>query len=445
MIEFELPLPGRSELRRRYYASADTYGRALLQVQKRLRSWLGDGPTLKYRVKSFESVYQKLRRRIADGEVQRDSVSITDLLGIRVVCPFLEDIQEAERILSERAQVVEKERKGARYSFQEFGYDSVHYLIRIPEEVRRPLNLPESSLVEVQLRTILQDAWAEVEHELIYKTDFTPFDEPLRRKLAALNANLSLADMVFQEIRDYQKQLRKQLAKRRESFWRTLEEANASDDAAALTALTDDSEAGFTGRMSRKGAFWSDDVPSEIAGSLIPGGDNVDNLLLRALSAHNEERLDDAVALYDRILEQEARSEIRTIILVHRGMARFVQRRYGDAQADFSLALKLDGTNAKALYYRALTKQVAGELHGAVDDFGACLKQDPLQIEPLLRRAEVMLDLGRWKDADADCRAALEIDPDSPEAQRLLRRVDPGGACGREGVSEEHGGGGHGG
>src|SRR5690606_12002199 len=62
--------------------------------------------------------------------------------------------------------------------------------------------------LEVQVRTILQDAWAEVEHELIYKNHFRyPNSDSIRKKLAAVNASLSLADMIFQEIRDTQKEM----------------------------------------------------------------------------------------------------------------------------------------------------------------------------------------------------------------------------------------------
>ena len=48
----------------------------------------------------------------------------------------------------------------------------------------------------------------------IYKIEFNPFDIPLRRKLASLNAMLSLADITFQEIRDYQNKLQKELEDR---------------------------------------------------------------------------------------------------------------------------------------------------------------------------------------------------------------------------------------
>ena len=76
----------------------------------------------------------------------------------------------------------------------------------------------------MQVCTALQDAWSEVEHSLFYKTEFSPFDETLKRKLSALNANLTLSDILFQEILDYKKNLHKQLKKRRENFFHKVEE-----------------------------------------------------------------------------------------------------------------------------------------------------------------------------------------------------------------------------
>jgi putative GTP pyrophosphokinase len=72
--------------------------------------------------------------------------------------------------------------------------------LALPDDLANGLSFLDPPVCEVQVRTILQDAWAEVEHELVYKAEFTPFDEPMKRKLAALNANLTLSDMLFQEI-----------------------------------------------------------------------------------------------------------------------------------------------------------------------------------------------------------------------------------------------------
>jgi len=77
--------------------------------------------------------------------------------------------------LSNIFSIEEIERKGAERSFREFGYESIHVLVRVPDEVAQQL-CPhlERNVIEIQLRTILQEAWAEVEHELVYKAEFTP-------------------------------------------------------------------------------------------------------------------------------------------------------------------------------------------------------------------------------------------------------------------------------
>ena len=130
-------------------------------------------------------------------------------------------------------------------------------------------------------RTILQDAWAEVEHELVYKSEFNPFDKPLRRKLASINASLTLADIVFQEIRDYQKKLQGEIAFRRNTFY------EKADD------ITDE-ELGLEPK-EKESLTAIDDDDLSITGT-------IDDLVLAALQAHNSGKLDKAVRIYTQII-----------------------------------------------------------------------------------------------------------------------------------------------
>src|SRR5574344_2521752 len=190
-------------------------------------------PTYKTRVKSFNSYYKKvLRLKSKEINTTESIVYLTDMMGIRVICAFLEDINITLEQIKKIFQIKEIEVKGAEKKISEFGYESIHVLVSIPKEIIDSAKLKfndiylevEELVCEIQIRTILQDAWAEVEHELIYKTEFTPFDMPLRRKLASINASLSLADTIFQEIRDYQKKLQMETATRRESFYEKVDE-----------------------------------------------------------------------------------------------------------------------------------------------------------------------------------------------------------------------------
>ena len=185
-----LVIPDKAKLSAQYAAAKPSYEEALSRFLGLVKSNLsrkGLKPTLKARVKDFESYYAKKLRLLKMAWTEKTSpFPINDILAIRIVCPFLGDLGVAEKILSEHFSVEEIERKGAERSFREFGYVSIHVLVRVPDEIAQLCPHLERNVIEIQLRTILQEAWAEVEHELVYKAEFTPFDEPMRRKLAAL-------------------------------------------------------------------------------------------------------------------------------------------------------------------------------------------------------------------------------------------------------------------
>ena len=233
----ETKLPAKIKIKNIY----ETYSPYLSEIMNNIKVILAENiklssqPTFKGRIKNFQSYYKKLLRQKPDEAASSDSlICLTDMMGIRVICAFLEDISVVQEQLQSIFDVKEIEIKGNSENFKEFGYESVHVLVSIPENCM-PKSIPEGIVFppdlvcEIQIRTILQDAWAEVEHELIYKTEFTPFDLPLRRKLASINASLSLADIIFQEIRDYQKKLQSEMNLRRHTFYEKADDLTTVD------------------------------------------------------------------------------------------------------------------------------------------------------------------------------------------------------------------------
>jgi hypothetical protein len=96
------------------------------------------------------------------------------------------------------------------YQDERFGYQSEHYLVRIN---RKRIGLPEYEphrglVAEVQVRTILQHAWAEIEHDIQYKASITTPDT-IRRKFMSLAGLLEIADREFQAIQDEDKELKR--------------------------------------------------------------------------------------------------------------------------------------------------------------------------------------------------------------------------------------------
>jgi putative GTP pyrophosphokinase len=391
----ETVLPNQNELRAEYEAHIERRALIVADLVSRIEqalSLLPSRPTIKGRTKDFNSFYKKYIRILKNRP--DEAPQITDRMGIRIVCPFIEDLFAAEEILKNTFELVEIERKG-HYTFKEFGYESTHLLVKIPGDIVAERGRPDCDVVEVQIRTILQDAWAEVEHELVYKAEFNPFDEPMKRKLAAVNASLSLADIIFQEIRSYQRQLNGELGKRRETFFQKIEEAS---DIFLVSKASAGQAAPPLAAMPAVRPVFSHDS-------------SIDDLLLLALSAHNKNSFDEASTLYSRILELKPDNTISSLIYKHRGMANFARSHYEDAISDFSHALELDAGSYKAAYYRGVVKSVLKQYGDAIDDFTLSLEINPYQSFCLFRRGQSYFHLGDYPQALADCEASLAMEP----------------------------------
>ncbi|MFW5801602.1 MAG: tetratricopeptide repeat protein [Spirochaeta sp.] len=413
------PVAGKIAFMQWYQRQYESLEACVFDLQRRLRNLIVEHdlhPTLKYRVKSFHSYYEKIHRRARQQGLDKGHVAINDVIGLRIICPFIEDLHQVEHLLQEHFRVEEVERKGSEYSFQEFGYESTHYLLWVPSQVVSEYDLEPEMLFEVQLRTILQDAWAEVEHELIYKADFTPFDQPLKRKLAALNANLSLADIIFQEIRDYQRQLHLQLNQRRDTFMKSLHSV-LDNEMRMLPGKDPDAGTAETARETLD----SDPVLGPPSG--ISSSENIDAYLLRALYAHNSGKFDESIQYYSGILSGGPENFVRSIIYVHRGMAYFAKGNYHLAVQDFQRAIDIDSANGKAHYYLGVAFYMQHELEAAITNLDLALDYGYREFDCLFSRALVFFHLGDMQSALADCDMALEIDEDSRSVRRLRTMI----------------------
>lgn len=361
-------------------------------LKKNIR--LSSQPTYKTRIKSFQSYYKKLLRQKPQEASSSDSlVCLTDMMGIRIICAFLEDISVVREQIEQIFDVREVEVKGASQSFKEFGYESVHVLVGIPESCM-PENVPDDKKIppelvcEIQIRTILQDAWAEVEHELVYKTEFTPFDMPLRRKLASMNASLSLADIIFQEIRDYQKKLQSEMNERRQSFYKIADDFTYIDKPVQKFVL---------------------DKPIERINPYVKG--TIDDLLLQAIHAHNSGDLTAAVSIYSEIINSKSAPNdvVLSVIYKHRGMAYFAQNDYDNALSDFNQSFQLDKNSFRSVYYAGIVCSIQHEYEQAVDAFTKSLEINEYQSHTFFRRAIAYFELKQYEASMNDVVAAQRL------------------------------------
>lgn len=151
------------------------------------------------RVKTEESLKGKLTRK---GDKYRALTDITDVYGARVICFFSDDVDkfaaEASKIF-----VVDEENsvdKRAVLSPDAFGYLSLHFVYSLPKNAGYENDLCEIRF-EVQIRSLLQHAWAEMQHDMGYKSAFgTP--KNVVREFSRVAGLLEIADKMFCEIRD---------------------------------------------------------------------------------------------------------------------------------------------------------------------------------------------------------------------------------------------------
>jgi putative GTP pyrophosphokinase len=399
-------IPDHAVLQREYEADQKTRARIVKEVEVYLEEELAKLPshlTIKGRIKSFHSFYKKYLRYLRDNPTL-EAVLIPDIIGIRIICPFLEDIEVTEQIISEKFELIEIEKKGAGYSFKEFGYESHHILVKIPhcigEKYKKSAGGDFSGeLLEIQVRTILQDAWAEVEHEFVYKAEFTPFGEPMKRKLAAINASLSLADTIFQEFRVHQRHLNGQLTERRTAFYKEIE--NSMD-----SFLVENKE--------KKEEEKEENFPERLVNT-----SSIDELLLNALYAHNKGQFKQAEAFYSRILTLNPDKKIKVIIHKHRGMANFSRSKYQEAIDDFNESIKIDPQSYSCTYLLGVVHSCLKDYPRAIDNFSRSLEVNSFQKYCFFRRAQAYYHIGDYPAALSDCESVIALDCDFDSAKKL--------------------------
>jgi putative GTP pyrophosphokinase len=399
-----IKLPERTKALALYDKHLSAHKGELQQLAQEIRLILerhGLTPTIKHRIKSFDAYYEKLRK-INRTEVGKRLRPINDFFGLRVICPFIEDTEIVAGLIATHCEVLDTESKASQHSFREFGYDSVHQTIRLSTQHRGRMLPGTRKVCEIQLRTILQDAWAEVEHELVYKSDIALPNQSIRRKLASLNATLTLSDLIFQEIRDYQKELRRHGQKRRDI---PIPNAHEQDDI-AISYPTADADVPHIGPA----------LPSSTASSL-------ERTMMRALEAHSSHDLETAIALYSQMLGMQLDRKLRGLVYNHRGMAHFAMGNHQQALKDFSNAIKYDRENDRGYANRGLCYRVLKKCDLALRDFNQVIHRIPNRPDGYFGRAQTYFEMQQCELAREDCRKALSIHSGYQPARELLKRL----------------------
>lgn len=170
--------------------------------------------TVASRVKDVDSFLEKCNRKSYSSPFTDN----TDFVGIRVITYLPGDVTAIIEEIRKSFVIVESNDKANNLAANEFGYRSHHLLVRVPEAWTKTPNYSGLGdlTIEIQVRTILMHAWAEIEHKLQYKSaDQVPRE--LTRRLFMLSAKVEEADGQFEslvkEVQSYRDAIADKVAK----------------------------------------------------------------------------------------------------------------------------------------------------------------------------------------------------------------------------------------
>lgn len=157
--------------------------------------------SIKTRLKSPESIAEKLQRRGFPLTVESIEENLNDIAGVRVICSFPSDIYQLADAFLKQDDITLLQRKDYIAAPKPNGYRSLHLIVEIPVFFS---NQKKNIRVEVQIRTIAMDFWASVDHQLKYKQDIDDLEnaDELSEELRNCADIIAQTDRRMQAIKD---------------------------------------------------------------------------------------------------------------------------------------------------------------------------------------------------------------------------------------------------
>ena len=186
-----------------YESKIALFDKAAKEAKEQICAALDDKSSMKIvvndRIKTKNSLKKKLEKNVDKYHSLND---ITDVLGFRIICYFVDDIGRISGAIEDIFDIdydnsIDKRKL---LNPNAFGYLSVHYVCSLKKSSIYDDDLC-SLKFEIQIRTLLQHVWAEIEHDLGYKSEFA-IPRSIRRDFSRVAGLLELADEKFSAIKN---------------------------------------------------------------------------------------------------------------------------------------------------------------------------------------------------------------------------------------------------
>lgn len=193
-----------NEILTSYDTNKDTYDSYALSLKSLLNTLIRDGGysihSLDARVKTRDSLADKILSKAKYNCIE----DITDIVGARIITHYSDDVDQLAKLI-ESEFVIDRENsidKRVTLEPDRFGYLSLHYVVSLNKNrtILKEYASYKDIKAEIQIRSILQHAWAEIEHDIGYKSNGLPNE--IKRYFSRLAGLLEIADDEFIKIKE---------------------------------------------------------------------------------------------------------------------------------------------------------------------------------------------------------------------------------------------------
>lgn len=156
------------------------------------------------RIKSEESVKEKLKRKGYKVNLENALTKLYDLAGIRIICSYIDDVYEVVEMLKKYKDLKVIKEKDYIKNPKPNGYRSYHIVFELSLDLAGEI---KNVFVEIQIRTIAMDFWSNLEHQMKYKKNIKNYEfigQELKRcadEIATIDINMrTIRDMINSEV-----------------------------------------------------------------------------------------------------------------------------------------------------------------------------------------------------------------------------------------------------
>jgi len=198
-----------------YKENQATYKKLSRKVEKIIKRLLEDKDIYYHSIENRAKSIESFKRKAKKDKYKKPLNEITDLAGIRIITLFEKDVYEISDLIKEvfKIDYENSEDKADLLDADKMGYKSVHYIGTLTDELidLKEFNTFKNLKFEIQIRSILQHAWAEIEHDRNYKLKGN-LPKHLQRRFYSLSGMLEMADREFnllaKEVDDYKEKVK---------------------------------------------------------------------------------------------------------------------------------------------------------------------------------------------------------------------------------------------